>query len=48
MLLRSRLSLGSSELHTSHSQATMGTPLLVPVPKNVMVSACMTMEVKRM
>jgi len=35
MLLLKRLSLGSEEVQTSQSQAIMGTPLLVPVPKNV-------------
>jgi hypothetical protein len=35
MLLRSRLSFGSSDLHTLHEQAIMGTPLLVPVPRKV-------------
>ena len=36
-LLLKRLSLGSVEVQTSQSQPIMGTPLLVPVPKNVMV-----------
>ena len=35
MLLLKRLSFGSVEVHTLHPQATIGTPLLVPVPKNV-------------
>lgn len=35
MLLRSLLSLGSVELQTGQLQAIIGTPLLVPVPKNV-------------
>jgi hypothetical protein len=35
MLLRKRLSFLSGEVHTSQGQAIMGTPLLVPVPKNV-------------
>jgi len=35
MLERSRLSLGSVEAHTSHGQATIGTPVLVPVPRKV-------------
>jgi len=38
MLLRKRLSFESSEIHTLHPQATIGTPLLVPVPKKVMVN----------
>jgi hypothetical protein len=38
MLLRNRLSLLSGEVHTWQLQATIGTPLLVPVPKNVIVS----------
>jgi hypothetical protein len=37
-LLRSLLSLEFAEVHTSHWQAIMGTPLLVPVPKKVMVN----------
>ena len=38
MLLRSRLSFLSADVHTSQSQAIMGTPLLVPVPRKVMVN----------
>jgi hypothetical protein len=38
MLLLSRVSRGLSEVHTSQAQATIGTPLLVPVPKNVIVN----------
>jgi hypothetical protein len=37
MLERSRLSLGSVEAHTSQGQATMGTPVLVPVPRKVIL-----------
>jgi hypothetical protein len=37
MLLRKRWSKTLVEVHTSHWQPTMGTPLLVPVPKNVTV-----------
>ena len=37
MLLRNRLSRRSAEAQTSQGQAIMGTPLLVPVPKNVIV-----------
>jgi hypothetical protein len=33
--VRSRLSRGSAEWHTSHGQAIMGTPCDVPVPKKV-------------
>ena len=36
-LLRRRLSLGSVEEQTLQSQAIIGTPLLVPVPKNVIL-----------
>lgn len=35
ILLLYRLSRGSCDKHTVHVQAIMGTPLLVPVPKNV-------------
>jgi hypothetical protein len=35
MLERSRLSLLSEDVHTSQPQPIMGTPLLVPVPRNV-------------
>jgi hypothetical protein len=38
MLERSRLSFLSVEVHTGHSQAIIGTPLLVPLPKKVIVS----------
>lgn len=37
MLDRNRLSFGSGEVHTSQSHPIMGTPLLVPVPRKVMV-----------
>jgi hypothetical protein len=37
MLLRSLVSLGSEELHTWQLQATIGTPVLVPVPKKVIL-----------
>jgi hypothetical protein len=32
------LSLGSVEVQTSQSHAIMGTPVLVPVPRNVILS----------
>jgi hypothetical protein len=35
MLERKRLSFLSFEVHTSQSQAIIGTPLLVPVPRKV-------------
>jgi hypothetical protein len=35
MLLRNLLSSTSGDEHTWQVQPTMGTPLLVPVPKNV-------------
>jgi hypothetical protein len=35
MLERKRLSFLSVEVHTSQSQAIIGTPLLVPVPRKV-------------
>ena len=38
ILERSLLSFLSVDRHTSQSQPIMGTPPLVPVPKNVMVS----------
>jgi hypothetical protein len=38
MLLRNLLSFLSSELQTMHEHAIMGTPLLVPVPKKVILS----------
>jgi len=37
MLERKRLSFTSVDRQTSQSQATMGTPVLVPVPRKVMV-----------
>jgi hypothetical protein len=37
MLERSRLSFLSGEVQTSQSQPIIGTPLLVPVPKNVIL-----------
>jgi hypothetical protein len=38
MLERSRLSFVSVELHTAQGHAIMGTPLLVPVPRKVILS----------
>jgi hypothetical protein len=38
MELRSRLSFSLEEVQTAQSHAIMGTPLLVPVPRKVMVS----------
>jgi hypothetical protein len=38
MLERNLLSLLSGEEQTSQPQATMGTPLLVPVPRKVILS----------
>jgi hypothetical protein len=38
MLERSLLSFLSGDVHTGHSQAIIGTPALVPVPKKVMVN----------
>ena len=38
ILQRNLLSLGLVEWQTSQGQAIIGTPLLVPVPSNVMVS----------
>jgi hypothetical protein len=35
MLERSRLSFLSGDAHTSQGQATIGTPVLVPVPRKV-------------
>lgn len=46
MLLRSRLSLVFDEVHTSQPQATMGTPVLVPVPKKVILIGGQCMEAK--
>jgi len=37
MLERRRLSFLSVEVQTSQSQPIMGTPLLVPVPRNVIL-----------
>jgi len=37
MLLRNLLSLGFVDEQTSHGQAIIGTPVLVPVPKIVML-----------
>jgi hypothetical protein len=37
MLGRKRLSFSSIDVHTSQSQAIMGTPALVPEPKKVIV-----------
>jgi hypothetical protein len=37
MLGRKRLSFVSFDVHTSHSQAIIGTPVLVPVPRNVIL-----------
>jgi hypothetical protein len=34
-LLLNRRSIGSDDWHTSQSQPIIGTPLLVPVPRNV-------------
>jgi hypothetical protein len=39
MELRSRLSFLSFDVQTSHEHAIMGTPLLVPEPRNVMVNS---------
>jgi hypothetical protein len=38
MLDRRRLSFLSGEVQTGHSQAIIGTPALVPVPKKVTVN----------
>jgi len=46
MLLRSRLSFELYEWHTSHGHAIIGTPLLVPVPKKVMVSGGQCIAIK--
>jgi hypothetical protein len=35
MLVRRRLSFESGDVHTGQLQATIGTPVLVPVPKKV-------------
>jgi hypothetical protein len=35
MLLRSRLSFLSVDAHIAQGQAIIGTPVLVPVPRNV-------------
>jgi len=37
MLLLNRLSLGFFDVHTSQLHAIIGTPLLVPVPRKVIV-----------
>jgi hypothetical protein len=37
MLLRKRVSLSFDEVQTSQLHATIGTPLLVPVPKKVIL-----------
>jgi hypothetical protein len=37
MLGRNRLSFLSGEVHTSQLQAIMGTPLLVPEPRKVIL-----------
>jgi hypothetical protein len=37
MLLRKRLSFLLVEVHTGHSQPIIGTPLLVPVPRKVIL-----------
>jgi len=37
MLGLNRLSFLSGDVHTSQSQAIIGTPLLVPVPRNVIL-----------
>jgi hypothetical protein len=46
MLGRSRLSFGSVDRHTSQLQATIGTPLLVPLPRKVIVSGGQVTEQK--
>jgi hypothetical protein len=38
ILDRSLLSFGSPDVQTGHSQAIIGTPALVPVPKKVTVN----------
>lgn len=45
ILLRRRLSLGSAEVHTAQSHPIIGTPPLVPVPKNVTVNEAKTIGV---
>jgi len=37
ILERSRLSFLSVDVHTAQSQAIIGTPLLVPVPRKVIL-----------
>jgi hypothetical protein len=37
------LSFSSEDEHTSHSQAIIGTPLLVPVPKKVIFNGGVNM-----
>jgi hypothetical protein len=45
MLVRSRLSFLLADVQTAQPQPIMGTPLLVPVPKNVMVNGgCCTQQ----
>jgi hypothetical protein len=45
ILLRKRLSFLLGDVHTAHSQPIIGTPLLVPVPRNVIVSdGCATFQ----
>jgi hypothetical protein len=39
MLGRKRLSFASFEVHTSQVHAIMGTPVLVPVPRKVILRA---------
>ena len=46
MLERSRLSFGSVEAQTAQGQATMGTPVLVPVPKKVIFKGGLLTRVK--
>ena len=48
ILLRSLLSCESPEQHTSQVQATMGTPVLVPVPRKVMVMGGQTILLLRL
>ena len=46
ILLRRRLSFLSEDVHTSHGHAIIGTPLLVPVPKNVIFKGGQYMKCK--
>jgi len=48
MLLRSRLSFLLGEEQTSQLQATMGTPVLVPVPRKVILSGGQIMLINLM